>query len=75
MDSTTKSSGDLTWTIGNHLYRICQENHYTVERFAELLSVSPRTVGYWFAGQKRPSIETLLFVKARFGVTLDDLTR
>jgi transcriptional regulator with XRE-family HTH domain len=72
MDSKEEKRG-LDWTIGSNLDRLVKSAHLTVEQFAEAMDVSPRTVEYWFYGNKEPALVKLIKAAALLGVTLNDL--
>lgn len=46
--------------LGFYLYTIINHSGITYEDLAEALNVSPRTIGYYVSGQRKPKQTTLL---------------
>lgn len=56
-----------------NLKTIRQHNNLSQEQFAELLNVSRQAVQKWESGKTHPTIDKLLFLKKKYGISLDDL--
>ena len=56
MESNRKKDPQL----GNFLWSIIRKSGLTNEKLAEALHVSPRTIGYYCSGERKPNQTTLL---------------
>ena len=58
-------------TIASRLKEIRTDNHLSQKEFGALLSVSQDTVSLWETGKSIPTVEFLIAISKRFGVSVD----
>ena len=59
--------------LGSFIYNCFKKSGKTIEAFAALLFVEPRTVNYYFNGERKPSQRTLLRLLKVSNVTIKDI--
>ena len=63
-----------TARLGKNIQNYIFSHGLSVAIFADSIGVNRRTVYKWFHGHGVPSIEMMIRVSKRLGVSLDDLT-
>ena len=59
--------------LGNFIYNCFKKSGKTLEDFASAIFVEPRTVNYYFNGQRKPSQRTLLRLVRVSNVAINDI--
>ena len=60
-------------SIGARIKKVRNDNHLTVEQFAEMVGVSENAVYKWQRGETAPDIMNFGYLSTHFGVSLDYL--
>ena len=61
------------YELGNFIWSIVDKSGISQEKCAELLEVSPRTIGYYCSGQRKPTQTKLLRLIRVAGVNVEDI--
>ena len=60
--------------MGRFIGSIVDKSEYSQEKWAEILNVSTRTMGYYCSGERKPTQRKLLqLIKAAGGVNSEDI--
>ena len=59
--------------LGSFIYSCYISFGGNIDKFAEALSVEPRTINYYFSGQRKPSQRTLLRLIKVANVNIKDI--
>lgn len=60
--------------MGKFIWSIVTKSHYSQEKWAEILDVSTRTIGYYCSGERKPTQRKLLqLIKAAGGIKAEDI--
>ena len=69
MDSKRRIDKEL----GYFIYLCYKSFGGSIDKFAEALSIEPRTINYYFSGQRKPSQRTLLRLIKVANVNIKDI--
>lgn len=60
--------------MGKLIWSIVHKSGYSQEQWAEILNVSPRTIGYYCSGERKPTQRKLLqLIKVVGGINAEDI--
>ena len=68
-----KVNRKIDYELGNFIRSIVDKSGVSQEKWAELLEVSPRTIGYYCSGQRKPTHRKLLQLIRVAGVNVEDI--
>ena len=68
-----KVNRKIDYELGKFIWSIVHDSKYSQEKWAELLEVSPRTIGYYCSGQRKPTQTKLLRLIRVAGVNVEDI--
>ena len=64
----------IDYELGNFIWSIVDKSEYSQEKWAEILNVSTRTIGYYCSGERKPTQRKLLqLIKAAGGINAEDI--
>lgn len=61
--------------ISLNIYKLRITHGYTHEEIAEIMRVSTRTIYFWENGNKKPTIDNLIYLTRIFGVSIEEMLR
>ena len=60
--------------LGRFIWSIVDKSEYSQEKWAEILNVSTRTMGYYCSGERKPTQRKLLqLIKVAGGINAEDI--
>ena len=68
-----KVNRKIDYELGNFIWSIVDKSGISQDKWAELLEVSPRTIGYYCSGQRKPTHRKLLQLIRVAGVNAEDI--
>ena len=64
----------IDYEMGRFIRSLIGKSGFSQERMAEILDVSPRTIGYYCSGERKPTQRKLLqLIKAAGGINAEDI--
>ena len=64
----------IDYEMGRFIWSIVDKSEYSQEKWAEILNVSTRTMGYYCSGERKPSQRKLLrLIKVAGGINAEDI--
>ena len=62
------------YEMGRFIWSIVDKSEYSQEKWAEILNVSTRTMGFYCSGERKPSQRKLLrLIKVAGGINAEDI--
>ena len=69
-----KVNRKIDYEMGRFIWSIVDKSEYSQEKWAEILNVSTRTMGYYCSGERKPTQRKLLqLIKAAGGINAEDI--
>lgn len=69
-----KVNRNVDYELGKFIWSIVYKSGISQEKWAEILEVSPRTIGYYCSGQRKPTHRKLLrLIKVAGGIKAEDI--
>ena len=64
----------IDYEMGKFIWSIVDKSEYSQEKWAEILNVSTRTMGYYCSGERKPTQRKLLqLIKVAGGINAEDI--
>ena len=64
----------VDYEMGRFIWSIVNKSDYSQEKWAEILNVSTRTMGYYCSGERKPTQRKLLqLIKVAGGINAEDI--
>ena len=64
----------IDYEMGRFIWSIVDKSEYSQEKWAEILNVSTRTMGYYCSGERKPTQRKLLqLIKVAGGINAEDI--
>ena len=64
----------IDYEMGRFIWSIVDKSEHSQEKWAEMLNVSTRTMGYYCSGERKPSQRKLLrLIKVAGGINAEDI--
>ena len=64
----------IDYEMGRFIWSIVEKSEYSQEKWAEILNVSTRTMGYYCSGERKPTQRKLLqLIKVAGGINAEDI--
>ena len=69
-----KCNRKVDYEMGRFIWSIVDKSEYSQEKWAEILNVSTRTMGYYCSGERKPTQRKLLqLIKVAGGINAEDI--
>jgi len=69
-----KMNRNVDYELGKFIWSIVDKSGISQEKWAEILEVSPRMIGYYCSGQRKPTQRKLLrLIKTIGGIKAEDI--
>ena len=69
-----KVNRKVDYELGNFIWSIVNKSGLSQEKWAEILNVSTRTMGYYCSGERKPTQRKLLqLIKVAGGINAEDI--
>ena len=69
-----ESKRKIDYEMGRFIWNIVDKSEYSQEKWAEILNVSARTMGYYCSGERKPTQRKLLqLIKVAGGINAEDI--
>ena len=64
----------IDYEMGRFIWSIVDKSEYSKEKWAEMLNVSTRMIGYYCSGERKPTQRKLLqLIKVAGGINAEDI--
>lgn len=74
-DLLTKDLRPAGTILSSNIKYLRKREHYTQQEIAKILRVTPKCISFYELGERKPTIEGLLYLSEFFGITVDQLLK